>query len=69
MPTDDARMAPGDRVEYLPSGVSDRRIVRGDVGVVVGVVVGVDGGWVRARWLRSAEELAVPLADVCRFEG
>lgn len=51
---------PGDRVEYLESGVFDQMIVRGDVGIVQRV----EDGWVFATWLRTDQTLSVPIDHV-----
>jgi hypothetical protein len=54
-----AQLRPGDRVEYLGSGVFDNLIVRGEIGEVVRV----DGDWVSAGWPRSGLD-RVPMANV-----
>src|SRR4051794_14324745 len=51
---------PGDRVEYLESGVFDQMIVGGDVGIVTRV----EDGWVFATWPRTDQEHSVPLDHV-----
>ena len=64
MANPDRPLRPGDRVEYLESGVFDQMIVLGDIGTVTRVA----DGWVQANWPRTEQELRVPVEHV-RLSG